>query len=262
MMDTQVTYLGGATFLIEVGSFRFLTDPGFDPDGTERSEGPGHQLRKTMPPPVPVEEIGRVDAVLLSHAQHYDNLDNTGKAMLPSWGRVLTTPDSARALGGNAEGLATWETVEISNAAGETIRVTGMPAVHTNDLSIRDAVGETMGFLLEWDGQQNGAFYVSGDTVWIDEIEEIGRRYEVGSGILHMGAANVPAVGDRRLTMNGEEGARVTQTLGLTSAFPAHFEGWEHYMEGRAGIESAFEAAGVKHALHLLDPGQTQSVRL
>lgn len=52
-MDTKLTYLGGATYLLEIGSFRILTDPGFDPYGTERSEGPGHDLRKIMEPPVP-----------------------------------------------------------------------------------------------------------------------------------------------------------------------------------------------------------------
>ena len=36
-MDTKITYLGGATFLIEVGDMRLLTDPGFDPEGTEKS---------------------------------------------------------------------------------------------------------------------------------------------------------------------------------------------------------------------------------
>ena len=55
-----------------------------------------------MSPPIPAEKIGRIDAVLLSHAHHYDNLDNAGKAMLPNWGRVLTTPDGAKVLGGNA----------------------------------------------------------------------------------------------------------------------------------------------------------------
>ena len=34
-MKTKLTYLGGATYLIEFGSFRLLTDPGFDPEGTE-----------------------------------------------------------------------------------------------------------------------------------------------------------------------------------------------------------------------------------
>lgn len=261
-MDMKLTYLGGSTFLLEVGSFRFLTDPGFDPYGTEKSEGPGHDLRKVMTPPVPAEEIGRVDAVFLSHAQHFDNLDNSGRAMLPSWGRVFTTADSAAMLGGNAEALATWETVEIANEDGETVRVTGMPAVHTNDPEIRGAVGETMGFLLEWEGQENGAFYISGDTVWIDDIEEIAERYDVSAGILNMGAATVPAVGGRRLTMNGEEGARVTQALDLASVYPAHFEGWEHYQEGRVDIEEAFGAAGLTDALNILDPGQTVSPRI
>ena len=92
-MKTKFTYLVGATYLIEVGSFRFLSDPGFDPDGTEKSEGPGHDLKKNMAPPLPVEEVGRIDAVFVSHAHHYDNLDNTGKAWLPKWGKILTHPE-------------------------------------------------------------------------------------------------------------------------------------------------------------------------
>ena len=256
-MKTKVTYLGGATYLLEIGSFRILTDPGFDPEGTEKSEGPGHNLKKTMSPPIPTDQIGRIDAVLLSHAHHYDNLDNTAKAMLPEWGRVLTTPDAAKQLGGNAEALATWEATELTNSQGESIKITATPAVHTSNPEIRGAVGETSGFMLEWDGQQNGAFYVTGDTVWIDEIEEVGKRFSVGTAILNMGAANVPAVGDNRLTMNGEEGARVVVTLGLKNAYPAHFEGWQHYKEGRDGIEAAFEAAGVRDRLHILDPGES-----
>ena len=224
--------------------------------------GPGHDLKKTMGPPIPAEEVGRIDAVFLSHAQHYDNLDITAKAMLPKWGRVLTTPDSASILGGSTEALNTWESVEFTKPTGETVKVTGMPALHTTDPEIRGAVGETMGFLLEWEGQENGAFYISGDTVWIDEIQEIATRYNVGAGILHMGAATVPAVGGRRLTMNGEEGVRVTQTLGLKAAFPAHFEGWEHYQEGREGIEQAFREADLFDSLHLLDPGASEELTL
>ena len=256
-MNTRLTYLGGATYLIEIGSFRFLTDPGFDPSGTEKSEGPGHDLKKVMEPPIPADQIGKIDAVFLSHGHHYDNLDNTAKAMLPQWGRVLTTPDGAATLGGNAEPLATWASTDLTNAQGENIRVTAMPAVHTTNPEIRGAVGETTGFLLEWEGQVNGALYISGDTVWIEEIEEIGKRYKVGTAILHMGAANVPAVGDIRLSMNGEEGARVSKTLNLKNAYPAHFEGWLHYKEGRSGVERAFQEAGVRDRLSILDPGES-----
>lgn len=255
----RLTYLGGATYLIEIGEFRLLTDPGFDPEGTQRIEGPGHELRKIMSPPVPIEKIGQIDAVLLSHQQHYDNLDNTGRAFLPRAGRVLTTPQSAEVLGGNAEGLGTWESVVLTNEAGESLRVTGTPAIHGPE-ALREAVGETMGFLLEWEGQQRGAFYISGDTVWNEGIEEIARRFRVVAGVLHMGAASVPAVGDNILTLDGEQGARVTSTLGLEAVYPAHFEGWEHFTQGRTGMEEAFAQAGLSDRLHVLDPGEVVTV--
>jgi L-ascorbate metabolism protein UlaG (beta-lactamase superfamily) len=258
-MKARFTYLVGPTYLIEIGSFRFLSDPGFDPEGTERSEGPGHDLRKNMAPPVPVEEIGRIDAVFVSHAHHFDNLDNTGREWLPRGGRILSDQYAADALRGSvdAEVLATWQSTELTNEQGERITVTAMPAVHTNNEDIRSAVGETTGFLLEWDGQKDGGILITGDSVWIEDYEEIEKRYKVGTGILHMGAANVPAVGDIRLTMNGEEGARLTELLNLKNVFPAHFEGWLHYKEGREKMGESFDKAGMAERLHPLLPGKS-----
>lgn len=83
-----------------------------------------------------------------------------------------------------------------------------------------------MGFMLEWEGQPGGPFYISGDTVWIDEILEIARRFTPSARILHLGAANVPAVGENYLTMSSVEGARAAKALGLSGVHPAHFEGW------------------------------------
>ena len=259
-METKITYLGGATYLIEIGSFRLLTDPGFDAKGTERSEGPGHDLKKVMSPPIAAEDIGRIDAVLLSHQQHYDNLDNTGRAMLPQWGRVITTPESAAQLEGLGEGLATWQTTELSNDAGETIRVTGTPAVHAESPEIQAATGATMGFVLEWDGQQNGALWITGDTVYFDGLEEVADRFDVGTAILHLGSANVPAVGDNALTMNGADGARITEKVGAKQVFPAHFEGWMHYREGRDGIAAAFADAGLSERLVFAPLGEAVDV--
>lgn len=171
-MSPRVTYLGGPTYLIEIGRFRIVTDPGFDPQGTERSEGPGHVLTKVMAPPIPVDRIGPIDLVLLSHAQHLDNLDNEGRRLLGKVGTTITTPASAamHLPGKNVKGLATWQSTEVTNGAGERLKITATPAVHTSNPDLREAVGEVTGFMLEWEGQQGGAFYVSGDTVWIDEI--------------------------------------------------------------------------------------------
>jgi hypothetical protein len=52
-------------------SIRLLTDPTFDPPGEYRL--PHVILKKTSYPAIPAEEIGLVDAVLLSHDQHSAN---------------------------------------------------------------------------------------------------------------------------------------------------------------------------------------------
>ena len=263
-MPPRLTYLGGPTYLIEIGPFRLVTDPGFDPQGTERSEGPGHVLTKTIAPPIPVDQLGPIDAVLLSHAQHLDNLDNEGRRLLARVGTTITTPASAAMglPGKNVQGLATWATIELVSASGEKLRITATPAVHTSNPALREAVGEVTGFMLEWEGQKDGAFYVSGDTVWIDEINEIGRRFKVAAGILHLGAANVPAVGENYLTMSSAEGARVAQVLAMKSVFPAHFEGWRHFTQGSWSIVREFEKAGVAECLVLLRPGEARNVTL
>ena len=195
--------------------------------------------------------------MLLSHQQHYDNLDISGRALLPAVGRVLTTPESADALGGNAEGLAPGESTILTNDEGQTIRVTATLALHGLAEAVRKATGDVMGFVVEWDGQ-DGALYITGDTVWFDDIVEVGQQFDVGTVILHMGAAKVPAAGDNALTMTSEEGARLTKALDANVAFAAHFEGWAHYTDfSRERMARVFDEAGVGDRLHLIAPGET-----
>jgi L-ascorbate metabolism protein UlaG (beta-lactamase superfamily) len=48
-------------------------------------------LKKTAKPALAADWIGAVDAVLLSHDQHSDNLDVSGRAFLQKADRVFTT---------------------------------------------------------------------------------------------------------------------------------------------------------------------------
>jgi L-ascorbate metabolism protein UlaG (beta-lactamase superfamily) len=63
----RVQYLGGPTAILELGGLRMLTDPTFDPPGDypigERV------LSKTHGPAIGPDELGRIDAILLSHDQ-------------------------------------------------------------------------------------------------------------------------------------------------------------------------------------------------
>jgi L-ascorbate metabolism protein UlaG (beta-lactamase superfamily) len=85
-----------------------------------------------------------VDAVLLSHDHHGDNLDDAGRALLPGAGVVLTTAAGARRLGGNARGLQPWATTQLEAPGRPTIQVTATPCRHGPPLS-RPIVGEVIG---------------------------------------------------------------------------------------------------------------------
>ncbi|GAA4567847.1 hypothetical protein GCM10023176_21020 [Micromonospora coerulea] len=73
--------------LIEAAGWRLLTDPTFDPPGRRYSFGWGTASRKEAGPAVQPSALGPLDAVLLSHDHHADNLDEAGRAILPSSGQ-------------------------------------------------------------------------------------------------------------------------------------------------------------------------------
>ena len=126
-VQLKFTYIGGPTALLELGGLRLLTDPTLDPAGTEYPTSL-YTLRKTAGPALSPESVGRIDAVLLSHDHHFDNLDHAGRTLLKSAGTVLTTQEGAERLGGNAIGLAHWQTVDLPTRDGRVLRVTGTPA--------------------------------------------------------------------------------------------------------------------------------------
>ena len=106
MSTITFTHIGGPTTLIEVEGWRILTDPTFDAPGRTYKFGWGTSSRKTTGPAIPAAEIGPIDAVLLTHEHHADNLDDAGRSLLPGADVVLTTVSGARRLGPNARGLA------------------------------------------------------------------------------------------------------------------------------------------------------------
>lgn len=155
-----VRLVGGPTAILEIAGLRLITDPTFDPPGVYEPR-PGVRLTKTQGPGLGPEEIGPIDAVLLSHDQHRDNLDDSGRAFLHQAPRVLTTVSGAARLGAPAEGIRIWETVELQRPDGKMLRITGVPARHGPEGS-EHLTGEVIGFLLS--GEDVASVYISGDN--------------------------------------------------------------------------------------------------
>jgi L-ascorbate metabolism protein UlaG (beta-lactamase superfamily) len=239
----RFTHIGGPTVLIEVGGWRLLTDPTFDPPGRKYNFGWGTSSRKLAGPAVAAAGLGPIDAVLLSHDHHDDNLDEAGRALLPSAGVVVTTVPGAKRLDGggldDVRGLAAWGATMLEAPGRTPIEVTATPCRHGPPGS-RPIVGEVVGFALRWEGQENGVLWISGDTVLYDGVREVADRLEVDTALLHLGGVRFPVTGPLRYTMTAVE------LCGLVEprvAIPIHYEGWRHFRQGREAVEAEFEGA-------------------
>ncbi|MFH8900542.1 MBL fold metallo-hydrolase [Streptomyces coeruleorubidus] len=240
---------GGPTTVIEYGGLRFVTDPTFDPPGEYLMPLPGdHKLVKTEPSPVTAADLGRVDAVLLSHDEHDDNLDNAGRAFLPEVPVVFTTVSGADRLGGNAQGLAFWRSAELKRPNGGTVTVTGLPARH-GPVGCEPVSGDVIGFMLTSDDLPS--VYVSGDNAALEHVEEIAERFApVDTAVLFLGGARMAFAFDGALlTLDSAQGAEAAKLLGARRIVPAHFDSWAHFKEGRHEIEAAFTYAGLADRL-------------
>jgi L-ascorbate metabolism protein UlaG (beta-lactamase superfamily) len=235
----KLTHVGGPTVLIEIEGWRLLTDPTFDAPGRRYHFGWGAVSRKVTGPAIPAAEIGRIDAVLLSHDQHEDNLDAAGRALLPNAGTIVTTAAGAKRLGGAARGLEPWQSTRLEAPDRPTIEVTATPCRH-HPPGFHPIVGDVIGFALRWDG---GSLWMSGDTVLYDGVREVARRVEVDVALLHVGGVRFEVTGPLRYTMTGADAVELCGLLRPRVAIPIHYEGWRHFRDGREGVERALADA-------------------
>ncbi len=255
--ELRITYIGGPTALIEFAGVRLVTDPTFDPAGTDYPTG-AYTLHKTQAPALAADAVGRIDAVLLSHDHHFDNLDRSGRDLLARASKVYTTTAGAARLGDRAVGLEPWQQVKVA-APGGTLALTATPARHGPPGGDR---GPVIGFILQAAGGNGPAVYVSGDTVWYDEIEAVIRRFDPAVAVLNLGSAKVAVAGPAPLTFTAAEAVTFARACPRALVVPLHFEGWEHFSEGRREVAEAFAVAGLTSRLRWLEPGRPTRLAL
>ncbi|HZM29023.1 MAG TPA: MBL fold metallo-hydrolase [Acidimicrobiales bacterium] len=242
MSTVRLTHIGGPTVVLEVAGWRILTDPTFDPPGGIYSFGLGTSSRKVSGPAIPAAELGAIDAALVSHHHHGDNLDVAGRDLLASAGTVVSTTAGARDLGGGAVGLVPWATHRLEAPGRPAIEVTATPCRHGPPLS-RPIVGDVIGFALAWEGQEHGVLWISGDTVLYDGVRTVARRLEVDLAVLHLGAVRFGLTGPIRYSMTAHDAVELVRELRPRTVVPVHYEGWSHFTEGEEGIARELAAA-------------------
>jgi L-ascorbate metabolism protein UlaG (beta-lactamase superfamily) len=169
----RVTWFGHSSVLVEIDGHRVLTDPiwshrpsPFNWIGPERF----------FPPPVPLDQLPPIDAVVVSH-DHYDHLDRATIRALDQGETKFVVP---LGLGAHLEGwgvpaariveLEWWQETKVGNL---TIACT--PARHASGRMLIDNDKKLWaGFALI--GQSHRVYY-SGDTGLFPAMREIGARF-------------------------------------------------------------------------------------
>ena len=257
MAALTLTLVGGPTMPIEADGFRLVTDPTFDAPGEYQLSYV--TLTKTSGPALSADRIVPVDAVLISHDQHSDNLYHSGRAFAAMAPRVFTTVAGAARLGGPAEGLRPWDAKQLVNAGGARLTISATPARH-GPAGIEPMSGDVIGFVLTFDDAPIPPIYITGDTVWYDGVAEVARRFAVGVVVLFAGAAQTR--GPFHLTMDTNDAIETAHTFPAALIVPIHHDGWAHLTQDGADLEQAFTALGLRSRLQMLKPGVAMPIDL
>lgn len=245
-MKATITHIDTACILLDINGYRILTDPTLDnKDGffPQYVSSPLAFSKKYIDPALSIEEIGKIDLVLLSHDHHSDNLDKNGKKFIKTVPVVLSTKDAVRRLKNqNTVGLENWEEYKIEDDRVKGLKITAIPAQHTNIKRLDRVMGKVLGFTIEWEGQENGCIYISGDTVLFEGVYQLAEKKKVNIAILHLGAGAFPYLKrNLRVTMNGEEAIKTTDLLRPNKVIPIHYDGWWHFKQSARALRKEID---------------------
>jgi L-ascorbate metabolism protein UlaG (beta-lactamase superfamily) len=215
--ELAATWYGHASAMVEVDGRRVLLDPVW---GDRISPSPTVGPRRLHPPPVPIEDIPPVDAVLISH-DHYDHLDlPTVRSLVRTQTAPFVVP-----LGIGAHlrrwGVPDKRIVELdwgqhTDVGG--LRLTCTQARHFSGRSLRRDNTLWSSWVIR--GPQYRVYF-GGDTGYTAGFTDIGREH----GPFSLTLLPIGAYGAQwpHIHMNPEEAVRAHRDLGGDVLLPIHW---------------------------------------
>lgn len=253
--DLGVTFIGHASFLLQVGGLNLLIDPVF-----AYWLILVHRLRK---PGVRIQDLPPIDAVLLTHA-HMDHLNFPSLRRIVHHTRKLTgkapiaivperVEDLLTGLGfSDVRALDWWQSTTIGG-----VEITMTPAQHWGARVFRDIHRRFGGYVLRHGPH---SVYHSGDTGYLPVFEEIRRRFAPQTALLPIGAYNPDSF--RHVHMNPEDALRAFLDLGARHFVPMHYGTFrlsrEPMEEPLERLLKAAKAAGIGSSIDPLREGETR----
>ncbi|KAJ6114235.1 hypothetical protein N7486_000013 [Penicillium sp. IBT 16267x] len=279
--NASIFFVGTATTIIEWAGIRLMTDPNFLHAGEHVHLGPGITSSRLTDPAVDLHDLPRIDLILLSH-YHEDHFDKEVEASLRRDLPIITTPHAKTHLESkNEDPFTSVSAIDHFEQIGVTIegeeglkqpqlRVTGMPGKHVPPNAIEklndivNAIPPLNGWMLELGyGNPNMLdftcgyrIYISGDTLMVDELQEIPKRYagqKIDLMLAHLGGTTIPSPSVGRLikplalmvTMDAEQGLQLIQLIQPDLTIPIHYDDYDVFASPLEDFRRVVEAAGL-----------------
>jgi L-ascorbate metabolism protein UlaG (beta-lactamase superfamily) len=259
MATGSLLFIGNATVLIRYAGFTILTDPTFIHMHEQVPLGYGLHATRLTNPAIDIAELPPLDLIVLSHF-HGDHFDRVAERELDKSLPIVTTPEATKELGrrgfGNTYSLETWSSLTVEKG-DIRLRITSMPGRHGPPLA-NWALPEVMGSILEFQSPARTTLfriYLTGDTLIIDDLQEIPRRYpEIDLALLHLGGTKVLGI---MVTMDAEQGVQMLRIVNPQRAIPIHYNDYDVFKSPLSDFQREVQTAGLADRVHYLNHGET-----
>jgi len=261
--EGDVYFIGNATVLIRFGGLTILTDPAFLHKGEHVDLGHGIWARREVEPACQIADLPPVDLVVLSH-YHGDHFDDVAAQELDKNLPIVSTADAVDKLSalGFERGypLETWESLAVRKGDA-SVTITAMPGKHATDEAVNELLMPVNGHMLDFSRNDDRLYrlYITGDTMLVDSLEEIPRRYPgIDLGLIHTGGTTFLVT---VVTMTGEQAVQAVEITRPHTAIPIHYNDFSVFRSGLEDFKKAAENSATSTEFVYLTHGETYTFR-
>lgn len=260
----SIFFVGTATVIIRCAGFTVLTDPNFLHAGDHVHLGYGLTSERLTEPAIDIDELPAIDFCVLSH-YHGDHFDQLVEEKLRKDLPIVTTAHAAEELASKnftqPVALETWDAATFEKG-DHRVRITALPGKHGPGI-VDFALPPVMGSILDFE-DKNGVrrlrLYISGDTLLIDELKEIPRRFpEIDIGLFHLGGTRVLGI---MVTMDDEQGVEAVKIVNPDVAIPIHYNDYDVFKSPLEDFKLAATAADLDEKMIYLAHGETYDFQI